>query len=102
LNFPKGDYALIFFDYTLLITFVLEDPKDFARQYPDLVQAEEHENDGVSNGLNFRLFNDGFKYEFKARRAAQFPAKVMPFVFLGNVETARDCELLKKSGFFRL
>ncbi|KAI6175731.1 Protein-tyrosine-phosphatase [Aphelenchoides bicaudatus] len=57
-----------------------DDPKDFARQYPELVQSEENEN------------------EMNTRRVAQFPAKVMPYVFLGNVETARDHELLKKHG----
>jgi hypothetical protein len=62
-----------------------------------LVQAEEHENEmNISNGLNFRLFNDGFKYEFKARPAAHFPAKVTSYVYLGNADTAKDCELLKK------
>lgn len=62
-----------------------------------MVQNEKNDDEmSVSNGLNFRLFNDGFNYELKARQEAQFPAKVMPHVFLGNAETARDCELLKK------
>lgn len=63
------------------------------------MQTEEHESEmNVSNGLNFRLFDDSFKYEFKARRSANFPAKVMPYVYLGNVDTAKDRELLKKHG----
>lgn len=64
------------------------------------MQNEEHENElNVSNGLNFRLFNDGFKYEFNARRAAHFPAKVMPnYLYLGNVDTAKNRDLLKQHG----
>jgi hypothetical protein len=76
-----------------------ENPEEFAHQYPELIQGDERENEmAVSNGLNFRLLDEGFKYDFNARREVHFPAQVLTYVYLGNAETARNRELLKKHG----
>ncbi|CAD5220510.1 unnamed protein product [Bursaphelenchus okinawaensis] len=80
--------------------FCFEDePEEFARHFPTLIESTSYAGTRKKAGLNLCLLTDKFSENvIKPSADRGFPAKIFHCVYLGNDDTAKNRELLKRFG----
>ena len=83
----------------------LDDPKAFLDEHPEARQVRDGQENEIptSNGLNLRSGGDmlnntlaNVTHECETRPPVEFPALILRDVYLGNIDTAKNAQVLKK------